>query len=114
MYPADRTYGQLDYLHFFTASGQEDEGDQEGDGKEGKGNKNDKGQRRKTPTAAGQEGKGKGSKTPTALGQEDKKGGDGDEGDTMKREPLLDQVVNEEEGEGAVGKGKKRKIRTQQ
>ena len=97
MYPADRALGLLDQLEFLTASGQEDKGDQEGDGKRGKGNNNDKGQKGKTPTAAGQEGKGRGSETRTALGQEDKKGG------------LPDRVVNEEDREGAVGKGKKRK-----
>ena len=36
----DRAFGCLDQLHFEAASGQEDKGDQEGDGKEGKGNKN--------------------------------------------------------------------------
>ena len=95
VYPADRTQGQLDYLHFFTASGQEDKGDQEGGGKEGKGNKNDKGERRETPTVAGQEGKGRGSKPPTAFGQEDKKRGD--------------LVVNDEDRGGPEEKGKKRK-----
>ena len=66
-----------------------------------------KGQKGNTPTAAGQEGKGRRGETLTALGQEDKKGGDGDEGNTMKRGPLPDRVVNEEEREGAVGNGKK-------
>ena len=82
----------MDQLDFVMASGQEDKGDQEGDGKRGKGQKGN------TPTAAGQEGKGRRGETLTALGQEDKKGGE-----------VIPMMENEEEREGAVGKGKKRK-----
>ena len=89
----DRAFGYLDQLQFEAASGQEDKGDQEGGGKEGKGNKNDTGERRETPSVAGQEGKGRGSKPPTAFGQEHKNRGD--------------PVVNHEDCGGA--KGKKRK-----
>ena len=59
----------MDSLHFV-----KDEGDQEADGKRGKGNKKDKGQEGETPTATGQEGKGSGGET--ALEQEDEKSGE--------------------------------------
>jgi len=90
--PAERAEGFVDKLDFDTASGQEDKGDQEGDGKRGKGQKGN------TPTAAGQGRKGRRGETLTALGQEGKKGCE-----------VIPMTANDEDYEGAVGNGKKRK-----
>ena len=92
---ANRAELAVDTLDFVTASRQEDKGDQEGD------RKRDKGQEGNTPTAAGQGGearRGETGETCTALGQEGKEGGE-----------VMTLTGNEEEREGAVGKGKQRK-----
>ena len=64
--PADRAERVVDKLDFVTASGQEDKGDQEGDGKRGKGQKGN------TPTAAGQGGKEGGEVIPMTGNDEER------------------------------------------
>ena len=68
IFPADRAERLVDKLDFVTASGQEDKGDQEGDGKRGKGQKGN------TPTAAGQGGKEGGEVIPMTGNLEEREG----------------------------------------
>ena len=66
IFRADRAEGLVDKLGFVTASGQEDKGDQEGDGKRGKGQKGN------APTAAGQGGKEGGEVIPMTGNDEER------------------------------------------